>query len=215
MNVLSQALTIRKQYNIAFSFAILSISFALAEAIFSTYYGYSDESLTLFGFGVGSFIEVVSAVGIAHMIIRIKHNEKSERDKFEKTALRITGSGFYLLFISLIITCVYNIWKGNKPETTFSGIIISLLSITIMLFLFFGKTKVGKKLNSDAVLSDANCTKVCIYTSIVLLIASGLYELTNFKYIDEIGTLGIAYFAFKEGKESFENAKSNKHCSCC
>ena len=80
-----------------------------------------------------------------------------------------------------------------------------------MLALVFGKTKVGKQLNSDAILADAECTKVCIYMSLVLLFASGTYELTKFAYIDNIGTLGLAYFSYGEGKECFEKANSDKH----
>lgn len=200
------------QYNSAFTFSILTIIFALAEAIVSTYYGYNDENLTLFGFGIGSFIEVISATGVAHMIIRIKHNENSNRDNFERTALRITGSGFYILVAGLVLTSIYNFWTGHKPETTFSGVIISLCSIILMLVLIFGKTKASKQLKSNAILADAECTKVCIYMSVILLAASSLYELTSLQYIDDIGTFGIAYFSFKEGKECFEKAKSNKLC---
>ncbi len=202
-------------YKIAFSLAILTIILALAEAIFSTYYGYSDESLSLFGFGVGSFIEIFSAIGVARMIIRIKENENSNRSDFEKTALLITGTGFYILVAGLIITSFYNIYSGHKPETTLSGVIIALFSILLMLALYYGKVKVGNQLNSDAILADAGCTKVCIYMSLILLVVSGIYELTKLPYIDAIGTLGIAYYSFKEGKECFEKAKSNKHCSSC
>ena len=164
---------------------------------------------------MGSFIEVFSAIGVAHMIVRIKHNENSNRDNFEQTALRITGTGFYILVAGLLVTIVYNILKGHKPETTFPGVVISLFSIVLMLFLVSGKTKAGTQLNSNAILADAACTKVCVYMSVILLAASSIYELTKFQYIDDMGTLGIAYFSFKEGKESFEKAKSNKHCSCC
>ncbi|MBA2249757.1 MAG: cation transporter [Chitinophagaceae bacterium] len=203
------------KYKNAFILSLLTITFALAEALFSTYYGFNDESLTLFGFGVGSFIEVVSAIGVAHMIVRIKNNEKSNRDNFERTALRITGTGFYILLAGLIITVAHNIWIGHNPATTISGVVISLFSIALMLLLYFGKKKVGNQLNSDAILADAACTKVCIYTSIILLTASVIYEITKLNFIDDIGTLGIAYFSFKEGKECFEKTKSNKHCSCC
>ena len=202
-------------YRGAFILAMLTIVFALAEAIFSTYFGYSDESFSLFGFGVGSFIEVVSAIGVAHMILRIKHDESSDRSNFEKAALRITGTGFYILVIGLVITCIYNVWTRHKPETTLSGIVIALFSIVLMLALFYGKRRVGGQLNSDAILADAGCTKVCIYMSLVLLVVSGIYQLTHLPYIDAIGTLGIAYFSFKEGKECFEKARSNKHCLCC
>jgi len=36
--------------------------------------GYADETLSLFGFGADSFIEVMSGIGIAIMILRIKQN---------------------------------------------------------------------------------------------------------------------------------------------
>jgi len=55
---------------------------------------------------------------------------------------------------------------------------------------------------------------VCIYMSVILLISSAVYELTHIAYIDSVGTLGLAYFSFTEGRECFEKANSNKHCSC-
>lgn len=204
----------KQAYKLAFALALLTIIIAFAEAIFSTYYGYSDESLSLFGFGVGSFIEVFSAIGVARMILRIRENENSIRSGFEKTALLITGTGFYILVAGLIFTGIYNIYTDHKPQTTFSGVIIALCSIILMMALFYGKIRVGKQLHSDAILADASCTKVCIYMSLVLLIVSGLYEVIKFQYFDAIGTLGIAYFSFIEGKECFEKAKSNKHCCC-
>lgn len=217
METLSLSSTTNKThlYKFAFGLALITIIFAIAEAFFSTYYGYNDESLSLFGFGVGSFIEVISAIGVAQMIVRIKQNENSSRSNFEKTALRITGTCFYILVAGLVITSVYNIYTGHKPEATLSGIVIASFSIMLMLFLLYSKTRIGKQLNSDAILADANCTKVCIYMSLVLLVVSGLYQVIKFPYFDSIGTLAIAYFSFKEGKECFENAKSDKHCSFC
>ncbi len=213
MNVIS--LNNNRYFHTALLLAFLTIFSAFSEAAFSIYYGISDEALSLFGFGIGSLVEVVSAIGVAQMIIRIKQNSESNRTQFEKTALRITGTGFYILVGGLLVTCAYNIFTHHKPETTISGIIISLVSICLMLGLLFGKSIVGKSLNSDAILADAQCTKVCIYTSLILLISSGIFAVTHLPYIDELGTLGIAYFSFKEGKECFEKAKSNKHCSCC
>ena len=50
-----------------------------------------------FGFGVDSFIEVMSGIGILAMVLRIRQNPDTPRSQFEKTALRITGTSFYLL----------------------------------------------------------------------------------------------------------------------
>lgn len=204
----------QRLYKSAFGLAVFTIVYNIVEGIVSTYFGYEDESLALFGFGIDSFIEVISGLGIAHMVLRIQSNPGSNRDKFEKNALRITGFSFYGLVIGLVTTSIYNLWTGHKPETTFWGVVISIVSIVIMWALIIGKKKVGQQLDSDAILADAECTKVCIYMSIILLISSGIYELANLAYIDSMGTLGLAYFSFKEGKECFEKAKHNKYCSC-
>ncbi|WP_439881982.1 cation transporter [Pontibacter sp. MBLB2868] len=200
-------------YKVAFWLALFTIAYNTIEGLVSTYLGYEDESLSLFGFGADSFIEVISGIGIAHMVLRIQKNDNSTRDSFERTALKITGFAFYTLVAGLTFTSIFNIWTGHKPETTFWGVVISVISIAVMWALVYGKVHVGKKLHSDAILADAGCTRVCIYMSVILLIASGIYELTGLAYIDSIGTLGIAYFAFREGRECFEKANSDALCS--
>jgi divalent metal cation (Fe/Co/Zn/Cd) transporter len=84
-----------------------------------------------------------------------------------------------------------------------------------MFWLMTSKLKVGKALNSDAIIADAHCTKTCFYLSFILLASSGLYELFGLAYFDIFGSLGIAYFALKEGREAFEKSKSeNLLCNC-
>lgn len=204
----------KKLYKIAFGLAAFTIIYNLAEGLISTYLGFEDESLALFGFGSDSFIEVVSGLGISHMILRIQNNPNSERDGFERTALRITGIAFYILVLALVVTSMYNILTAHKPLTTYWGVVISVISILIMWILVLWKRKVGNRLDSAPILADANCTMVCVYMSLILLFSSGIYELFGIPYIDSIGTLGLSYFAFKEGKECFEKAKSNKNCCC-
>src|SRR5690606_6545770 len=111
------------------------ILYNLIEAIISTRFGYEDETLTLFGFGVDSFIELISGVGIVHMMLRIRYNPEVQRDSFERTALRITGTAFYLLVVGLLMGAGLVIYTGQKPETTFWGVIISSISILVMLGL--------------------------------------------------------------------------------
>jgi len=204
----------KRLYKIAFGLAVFTIVYNIAEGLISMYFGYTDDSLTLFGFGADSFIEVFSGLGIAHMVLRIQRQPTGNRDNFERTALTITGYSFYMLIIGLIGTSLYNLWIGRTPETTLWGVIISLISIVVMWALVYSKTKVGRQLNSDAILADAECTKVCISMSVILLIASGVYELTKFAFIDTVGTLGLAYLSFKEGRECFEKVKKNSNCSC-
>lgn len=201
-------------YGIALWLAVATILCSSAEALVSAYFGYEDGSLTLFGFGADSFIEVISGLGITIMILRIQRQPNSNRNNFERAALQITGYGFYVLVIGLVTSSIYNLWIGHKPTDTISGIVISVISIAVMWALIYGKTKVGKQLDSSAILADAECTKVCIYMSVVLLTASGIYALTKIAYVDSVGTLGLAYLSFKEGRECFEKVRNNKQCDC-
>jgi divalent metal cation (Fe/Co/Zn/Cd) transporter len=204
----------KKLYDIALVLGVFTIVYNLAEGIIATWFGFEDETLALFGFGVDSFIEMISGTGIVYMVLRIRKNPLSNRSDFERTALKVTGISFYLLVAALLISALIVLYYGHKPETTFWGVIIALISIVVMLFLIYGKIKTGKQLQSDAILADASCTKVCIYMSCILLASSGIYELTGFAYADALGTLGLAWFSYKEGKECFEKAASEKLCGC-
>ncbi len=203
-----------KLYTIALALAGFTIVYNLAEGIIATWFGYEDETLTLFGFGVDSFIEMISGIGIMNMVLRIRHNPTVTRDRFERTALRVTGTAFYLLVAGLLAGATIILYTGKKPITTFWGVVIAAISIMVMLALIYGKRKTGNLLKSEAILADANCTLVCVYMSIILLVSSALYEFTGLPYIDAAGTLGLAWFSYKEGKECFEKASSEKYCEC-
>jgi divalent metal cation (Fe/Co/Zn/Cd) transporter len=205
--------TEQKLYRTAYLLSIFTIAYNVLEGIFSMGMGYQDETLALFGFGVDSFIEVMSGIGIAVMISRIRRNPGSPKGSFETRALRITGTSFYLLAAGLLAGIVVSLANHHKPETTLWGVVIALISIAVMWWLVIAKRRTGRLLDSDAIVADANCTKVCIYMSLVLLASSALYELTGFAYADAIGSAGLIYFSVSEGKEAFEKAKGKK-CSC-
>lgn len=194
--------------------ALITIFYNVAEGLISVFLGLEDETYALFGFGIDSFVEVISGIGIWHMIKRLRLNSTSPPDRFEQRALRVTGSAFYLLACGLILVSCINVYHGHKPETTFWGIIIALVSMITMGVLIYYKVAVGRKLNSTAILADANCTKACLYLSVILLIASAGYELTGLGGIDTAGAVMIAVFSFREGREAFQKAQGKPTCGC-
>jgi len=64
-----------------------------------------------------------------------------------------------------------------------------------MGWLMNAKRRVGLKLNSEPILADANCIKVCLYMSLVLLASILIYELISFAYADLLGAAGLIYFS--------------------
>ena len=197
--------------NLALYLSIFTIAYNIIEGLISIYIGYNDETLALLGFGVDSFVEVFSGFGILNLSLLMKFNKKI--DFSEKMALKITGFSFYFLTLGLLITSSINILNSHEPVTTKWGIIISLISLSIMWYLIKRKKYVGNELNSAAIIADAKCNIVCMQLSLVLLFSSLLNHYLNIGYFDSIGALVIAYFSFKEGKEAF--FKSNNNGSCC
>ena len=203
MKVVHHRLEENDLYKHTFFLAVLTIIFSTLEGSFSVYYGYESNSLTLFGNGVVSFIEVISGFGIAGMMIRIKKKSKENPNDFERMALRITGIGLYILSFGLVVMSVADAFTHQHPTTTLLGIIIAIITIAIIGSLVVAKMKVGNALHSKALLADAKCTRICVYMSMMVFIASVIYELTRFAYADAIGALGLAYFAYKEAQECF------------
>ena len=201
-------------YKQATLLALITIGYNLLEGLVSIWFGLADETIALFGFGADSFVEVISGIGIWHMLRRQGASpSQATRDNFEQRALRITGSAFYLLTTGLIATAILNLWQGHAPETTFWGIVVSLISIVSMWLLIRAKVRVGTALHSDAILADAACTRTCLQLSLVLLVASAGYELTGIGLFDSLGSLLIAWLSWREGREAFGKA-AGKSCCC-
>lgn len=204
-----------KLYAYASSLALVTIAYNMVEGLVSVFFGFEDGSLALFGFGLDSFVEVISGIGIWHMVRRIRNKGQENPDRFEQTALKITGSGFFILTLGLTVSAGLNLYQGHKPGTTFWGIVISMVSIAGMWFLIRLKMKVGKGLNSEAILADAACSRACLQLSFVLLLSSVGYELTHIGGMDALGSLAIAGLCYREGKEALEKAKGKSFtCTC-
>ena len=84
-----------------------------------------------------------------------------------------------------------------------------------MWALIHFKVKVGTALNSQAILADAGCTRICLILSGVLLAASLIYQLTGIGWVDSMGSISMAWLSFREGREAFEKASGIGGCGCC
>lgn len=212
-NPLSFVTSEERLWSLTLVLAYCTIGYNIAEGVIASFFGINDESLALFGFGIDSFIEVVSGVGILMMVYRTRRHI-ANRTGAEQRALRISGTAFYLLATALVLGAGITIWVGQKPETTLASIIITSISILLMWTLSSTKISLGKRLNSPAIIADGKCTRVCLWMSVVVLVSAVTFHFTSFGYIDAIGAIGLAYFSLKEGKESFEKASSEQLCGC-
>jgi hypothetical protein len=77
-------------YRAASALALFTVAYNLLEGAVSAWLGYDDETLALFGFGLDSFVEVVSGAGIWHMERRQRDSADDQHDLFERALRRVT-----------------------------------------------------------------------------------------------------------------------------
>ncbi len=209
----NKMLKLQELYRTASLLALITIGYNLLEGGVSVFMGAADETLSLFGFGLDSFVEVISGLGIWHMLQRQQRGEEAKRDEFERRALQITGGAFFLLAAGLLVTAVLSLWTSHRPLTTVWGIAVAVVSILSMWLLMQQKMKVGRALNSPAILADAACTRTCLQLSVALLAASIGYELTGLGWLDAVGSLVIALLSYREGNEALQKSRGLA-CGC-
>jgi len=194
--------------------AAFTVGYNIVEGLVSVSFGLADDTIALFGFGLDSFVEVISGVGIWHLMRRLRASADGEgADEFERTALRVTGAAFSLLTGGLVLTAAWNLAAGRAPETTFWGVVVAAVSIVTMWLLIRLKMTVGRALGSAAIVADAACTRACLALSFVLLASRLGYAATGLRHIDTLGALVIAALAWREGREAFTKARGGT-CSC-
>ena len=179
--------------------------------LFSIFFGITEGSIALAGFGIDSIIEFTAGTLVLWRFSKQTRHNKVINDKKERLATFVIGLLFILLALSVVITSFYNIAHKNMPDTTLPGIIISFLSLITMFFVWWAKQKVGKKLGSSTVLTDATCTLTCIKLSLVLFIGSIIFIIQPaLWWIDSTASIILAYFIYKEGRFTLKNAKNEK-----
>jgi hypothetical protein len=63
-----------------------------------------DGTVSLFGFGIDSFVEVISGIGIRHMVRRIERRGDENRGSFERPpcGMRLNSLPPYAFFLMVL-----------------------------------------------------------------------------------------------------------------
>jgi divalent metal cation (Fe/Co/Zn/Cd) transporter len=186
-------------------FAVLTIGYNLVEGLVSVYFGVADDSVSLLGFGLDSFIEIASA---AIVLLKVSTTTPDRNLPRERLGTLAIGVLFLLLTVSVLVQAVIQLDNRSHPETTIAGVVVSTLSISFMVFLYQAKRDLGKRLDSATILADADCSLACVKLSVVLFAGSVLFLLApGLWWADGIGALVLAVLIGQEGRELIRNAR--------
>ena len=91
---------------------------------------------------------------------------------------------FFIIFKSS-----YDLLNSYKPEPSFYGILIALVSIFVEGPLSYKKFQIGKASNNSVIIAEAKETLFCLNLSVLVIVGVGLNYFTDLWYFDPIAAL--------------------------
>tara|TARA_S200000501_G_C20783986_1_gene726330 strand:- start:400 stop:966 length:567 start_codon:yes stop_codon:yes gene_type:complete len=170
---------------------LITILYNLVEGIFALYFGFENNSTSLLSFGLDSFIEISASV------IAIWGLSSSSRIS-HKQAEKFIAYSFLVLIVFIVIKSSFDLITINKPETSFYGVIIAVVSILVEGPLAYKKLKLGRKLDNSVIIAEAKETFFCLNLSVLVIVGVGINYLFGLWYFDPIAALFMIPWLFIE-----------------
>jgi divalent metal cation (Fe/Co/Zn/Cd) transporter len=187
-----------------------TIGWNILEGLVAVVAGAIAGSISLVGFGIDSFIEVTSGAALVWRMV--VDADVHERDRHEKSALKIVGLCFLCLAIYITYESVADLFRRRVPEHSLPGIMLACVSLVVMPLLSRAKRKVASALGSAAMHADSKQTEFCAYLSAILLGGLALNALFGLWWADPVAALAMVPIIAKEAIDGLRG-KSCRECS--
>jgi divalent metal cation (Fe/Co/Zn/Cd) transporter len=174
-----------------------TIAWNSLEGLIAVIAGTVAGSISLVGFGIDSFIEVISGTTLLWRMTVDADVQRRERN--ERLSLRIVGICFLSLAAYVAYESCSDFISRKTPARSIAGIILACVSLIVMPMLSHAKKKVGYELGSAAMNADATQTDFCVYLSAILLGGLLLNALLGWWWADPAAALIMIPIIAKEG----------------
>ncbi len=190
----------------------LTVGYNIVEGLIAVIAATAAGSVALLGFGVDSFIESLSG---AILIWRLRAENGSSTSaaihSLDRKAERWVGVSFFILAAYIAWEAAASLVEGRRPEITWVGIGLTVVSIAIMWWLGSAKRRAARELGSRALEADAFQTTVCWWLSLITLGGVGLNAAFGWWWADPVSALGMSALLLREGREAW----SGRPCDSC
>src|SRR2546429_5682477 len=185
-----------------------TIAWNSLEGLVAVIAGAIAGSISLVGFGVDSFIEVISG---ATLLWRMSVDaDEQNRAWNERLSTRIVGVCFLALAVYVAYESVFDLIDRKAPEHSLAGIMLACVSLVVMPILSRAKKRVGSELGSAAMKADAKQTDFCVYLSAILLAGLLLNTVLGWWWADPLAGLVMTPIIANEGVQ----AVKGEACYC-
>jgi divalent metal cation (Fe/Co/Zn/Cd) transporter len=170
--------------------------------------GVQAGSVALIAFGSKSIIELFLGAVLIWQLRKEWYMADSGHKTSERKVLKYLAIAFFVLaFYVFAQSAVVLFGWLEEPEPSMTGIILVVASAALMTFLYFGKTRLAKKLGCRALQKEAAATLGCDLQDMTVLVGLGFNALFGWWWADPVSALLLVPFFIKEGREALKESK--------
>ena len=197
---------LKKYYKKALYLEYFTVAYNAVEAAAAIIFGKIANSIALIGFGLDSIVESLSGIVLIWRLHKHGKISKEEEERVERKAMKFVALTFFVLGGYVLLQSLKKLITKEIPDPSLPGIILAIVSITVMPVLSFQKMKTGRLIKSLALVADAKETFACALLSVALLLGLSLNYALGLWQADAVAGLIIVIFLFREGRESWVEA---------
>lgn len=182
----------------------LTVGWNIVEGMVAIAAALAAGSVALLGFGIDSFVESASgSVLIWRLLAERRATDEEQIEQVERRARKLVAASLVLLAVYIAWDSISSLMANERPEPSLVGIVLAILSLSVMWWLARQKRRVGVALGSRAMTADAIQTDACFWLSLFLLVGIGANALFGFWWADPLAALCMTLFIGREALEAW------------
>ena len=192
----------------------VTILYNIAEGIIAIWSGIVAGSIALVAFGADSYLEVAAA---SLVLWRVGIQDEEYAERVEHRVVRFIGWTFILLSAVIVFQSAWALMEGTGAEESLVGIVLAVLSVTVMPLIAFWKLQIAAKGNLQSIAIEAKETIACSALSVTLLVGLVANALLGWWWLDAVTALLLVPWLVREGFEGIRGETCNdglQLCSC-
>ena len=193
---------------------IVTILYNLAEGVVAIWSGMVASSIALVAFGADSYLEVAAA---SLVLWRVGIQDEEYAERIEGRVVRFIGWTFIVLSAAIVFQSAWALVNGAGAEESMVGILLAVLSVTVMPLIAFWKLQIASKGNLQSIAIEAKETIACSALSLTLLVGLVANALVGWWWLDAVTALLLAPWLIREGLEGIRGETCHdglQLCSC-
>jgi divalent metal cation (Fe/Co/Zn/Cd) transporter len=182
----------------------ITLVWMLVECGVSLYGAVTDRSPALLAFGADSFVELLSATVV---LLALVPSFPLTKDR----AARLAGILLFVLAGVVALVTVLSLLYRVMPETSCSGVAITLAALIVMPILAWAKRRTAQQTNNRTLAADAVQSATCAYLAAITLAGLAINALWHISWMDSAAALLALPILIVEGRRALRG----ESCGCC